>query len=219
VEVGALGLVLLLVAQAGAPPADARPAPVRPGLSWEDADVVARTLRRIDRRLRSGRPAAERPVVVTERQLNSFLNLSLAERIPAEVSGRGGRLEGGGRTARATVDMDRLRARIPEGGASTLLSWFLLSGLVPVDIRARAEGTAGVGHVELEEVQVGGVSMPPSVLVQAVRYATRNAETPDGVDITAPVALPWTARSVRVEPGRLLVEFGRPPTPPPSTPR
>jgi hypothetical protein len=204
--VSALGLVLLLVAQAGAP-AGARPTPVRPGLSWDDADVVERTLRRIDRRLRSGRPASERPVVVTERQLNSFVNLSLAERIPAEVSGLELHLGQGRLTARANVDMDRLRGRIPEGGASTLLSLFLLSGTVPVDLRARVEGAAGVGHVELEEVQIGGVSMPPSVLVQAVRYATRSAEQPDGVDITAPVALPWTARRVRVEPGRLLVGF------------
>jgi hypothetical protein len=219
VGVGALGLVLLLAAQAGAPPAEARPAPVRPGLSWDDADVVARTLRRIDRRLRSGRPAAEHPVVVTERQLNSFLNLSLADRIPAEVSGLEVHLEEGHLAARATVDMDRLRARIPEGGASTLLSWFLVSGTVPVDLRARVEGKAGVGRAEVEEVKIGGVSMPPSVLAQAVRYATRSLERPEGVDITAPVALPWSARSVRVEPGRLLVEFGRPPTPPPSTPR
>jgi hypothetical protein len=207
VRVSALGLVLLLAAPAPAPPADSRPVPSRPGLSWDDADVVERTLRRIDRRLRSGQPASEHPVVVTERQLNSFLNLSLAERIPVEVSGLELHLGRGRLTARATVDMDRLRARIPEGGASTLFSLFMLSGTVPVNLRARVEGTGGVGHMELEEAQIGGVSVPPSVLARAVRYATRNPQSPEGVDITAPVALPWTARSLRVEPGRLLVGF------------
>jgi hypothetical protein len=206
VSVSSVGLVLLLAAQAPAPVARARPAP-RAGLSWEDADVVERTLSRIDRRLRAGQPASEQPVVVTERQLNSFVNLSLGERIPPEVSGLELHLEQGRLTARASVDMDRLRARIPEGATSSFFSMFLLSGTVPVDLRARVEGTRGVGHVELEEAQIGGVAVPSSLLVQAVRYATRSTGMPEGLDITAPVALPWSARSFRVEPGKLLVEF------------
>lgn len=193
----------MLAAQA--PVAEARPAPTRPGLSWEDADVVERTLRRIDRRIRSGRPAAKETVIVTERQINSFVNLSLGDRIPPEVSDLELRLRPGRLAAHAVVDLDRLKAKLPEGSGLSLLS--LLSGPVPVDLRGRLEGADGMGRFELEEATVGGVGVPPSVLAQLVSLATRNAEQPAGLDIAAPQPLPWTARRVRLDAGRLLVDF------------
>jgi len=201
----ALGVVVLVLAQASVPPAQTGRTPVAPGLSWEEAEVVARTLRRIDRRLRSGRPASKGPVVVTEGQINSFVNLSLADKLPPEVSGFALRLEKGRVAASATVDLDRLRTKLPEGGAPMFLS--LLSGLVPVELRGRLQGARGMGRFELEEARIGGVSVPPSALAQMVSLATRDDENPSGVDIAAPMELPWTARTVRVEPGRLLVGF------------
>ena len=47
----------------------------------------------------------------------------------------------------------------------------------------------------------------PALLAQIVSFATRDEESPGGLDITAPVALPWTGRQVRVRPGRALVDF------------
>ena len=44
-----------------------------------------------------------------------------------------------------------------------------------------------------------------------VAQATRSAKKPEGVDILAPFPLPWTARSVRLEPGRAVVEFAQEP--------
>jgi len=207
-----LALCALLVVQANdarppqAPPADDRPAPARPGLSWEEADVLARTLRRIDRRLRSGRPASKETVVVTERQLNSFVNLSLGDRIPTEVSDLELRLEPGRLAAHAIVDLDRVRSKLPEGTAATALL-ALLSGPVPVELRGRLAGADGMGQLTLEEARIGGVGMPPSVLTQLVALATRSEEQPKGLDIEAPQPLPWTARRLRVESGRLLVDF------------
>lgn len=198
-----LGLALLLAAQAPAPPA--RPAPPRPGLSWEEADTVARVLRRIDRRLRSGRPASKDTIEVTEGQLNSFVNLTLAESIPPEVSDVELRLLEDRLGARARVDLDRLRAKIPEGGAAMLLA--MLSGVVPVELRGRVESAEGLFRLDLEEILIGGVSLPPALLAEIVSFATRNEERPNGLDITAPVALPWTARKVRVRPGRALFDF------------
>ncbi len=200
-----LGLALLLAAQATGPSPDMRPAPSRPGLSWEEADSVARLLRRIDRRLRSGRAASRDTIVVTEGQLNSFVNLTLAEKIPPEMSDLELRCLQDGLAARARLDLDRLRAKIPEGGAASLLS--MLTGVVPVELSGRVDSAEGLFRVELEEVLIGGVSLPPALLAQIVSLATRNEEHPRGLDITAPVALPWTARQVRVRPGRALVDF------------
>ena len=51
------------------------------------------------------------------------------------------------------------------------------------------------------------VQCPTSLLAQVVSLATKSEERPDGLDIAAPLALPWTARQVRVEPGRALFDF------------
>jgi hypothetical protein len=40
-----------------------------------------------------------------------------------------------------------------------------------------------------------------------VSQATRSAKRPEGLDVLAPFPLPFTARRVRLEPGRALVEF------------
>jgi hypothetical protein len=201
-----LGLAAFLAVQAAeAPPVDTRPAPTRPGLSWEEADTVARHLRRIDRRLRSGRPASKDTIVVTERELNSFVNLSLAERIPPEVSDLEFQLARDHLGARALVDLDRLRHKLPEGGPTAFLS--MLSGTVPVELGGRLESAEGRARVELDTILIGGVSLPPSLLAQIVSLATRSEERPEGLDIAAPVALPWTAKSVRLEPGRALFDF------------
>lgn len=203
---GSLLLVALLLAtQAPASPTPARPAPSRPGLSWEEADSVTRVLRRIDRRLRSGRPASRDTIVVTEGQLNSFVNLTLAEKIPPEMSDLELDLRQDRLGARVLLDLDRLRAKMPEGGPASLLS--MLTGVVPVELSGRVESAEGLCRVDLEEIFVGGVSLPPALLAQIVSFATRNEERPQGLDITAPVALPWTARQVRVRPGRALVDF------------
>ncbi len=201
----ALVIAILLAAQAPAPSTPARPAPPRPGLSWEEADSVTRVLRRIDRRLRSGRPASKDTIVVTEGQLNSFVNLTLAEKIPPEMSDLELDLQQDRLAARVRLDLDQLRAKMPEGGPASLLS--MLTGVVPVELSGRVESAEGLGRVELEEVFIGGVSLPPALLAQIVSFATRNEERPRGLDITAPVALPWTARQVRLRPGRALVDF------------
>lgn len=200
-----LVVALLLTAQAVAPPTPARPAPPRPGLSWEEADSVTRILRRIDRRLRSGHPASKDTIVVTEGQLNSFVNLALAEKLPPEISDLELDLHQDRLGARVRLDLDRLRAKMPEGGPASLLS--MLSGVVPVQLSGRVESAKGLCRVELEEVFIGGVSLPPALFAQIVSFATRNEEHPRGLDIAEPVALPWTARQVRVRPGRALVDF------------
>ena len=79
------------------------------GLSWEDADELARTVTRMERRLRTGRAPADEPLVVTERQLNSYVNLSLAGLLPAGVSGLQLRLLKDRLGAEAQVDLDRVK--------------------------------------------------------------------------------------------------------------
>jgi hypothetical protein len=196
-----LAVVALVLGQ-GAPPAGA---PVRPpapaGLSWEDADFVAGTLTRIERRVGAGKPASRQPIVITERQLNSYVRL--AAKLPAALTNLELGLQQDRLLARGTLDLDQVKSKMPQGAG--LLAF--LSGTVPVELRGRLWSAEGSGRVEVEEATVAGVSLPAAVLAQIVSQSTKSAKRPEGFDILAPFPLPFTARRVRLEPGRALVEF------------
>ena len=192
-------------AGASAPAPARRPAPS--GLSWDESDDLARTVARVERRLRAGRPAADEAIALGERQLNSYVNLELGSRIPAGVSDLQLRLQKDRVAAHATLDLDRVKGKLPAGAASTLLAF--MSGVVPVEISGRFSAANGSGRLEIEQASVGGVSLPPSMIAQLVSLSTRSEAQPGGVDLLAPFPLPWTARSVRLEPGRALVDFAR----------
>jgi hypothetical protein len=198
-----LGVLALLLAQAVPPKGDPVRPPAPAGLSWEDADWVSETLARIERRLGAGKPASRQTIVVTERQLNSYVRLSLAAKIPPGLSGLELGLQRDRLLARGILDLDRVKSRIPQGAG--LLAF--LSGSVPVELRGRFASADGRGRVEVEEALVAGISLPPAVLAEIVSQSTRSAKRPQGVDILAPFPLPFAARRVRLEPGRALVDF------------
>jgi hypothetical protein len=212
VVVLAVGLVVLLLGQASAQaPAPLKGGSVRPpapaGLSWEDADWVAETVTRIERRLAAGKPASRQTIVVTERQLNSWVNLSLASKIPEGLSGFEIGLQKDRVVARGTLDLDRVKSKVPPGAGAGLLAF--LSGAVPVELRGRFSSADGTGKVEVEEALVAGISLPPAVVAQIVGQSTRSAKRPQGFDLLSPFPLPFTARRVRLEPGRALVDFAQ----------
>jgi len=216
-SLASLGLALLLAqsaprtpapAAAPAPAPAATPRPKAPaGLSWEDADQVAETVARLERRLKAGKPASREPITVSERQVNSYVALALGSKLPASVSGLSFRFEPERLAASGMLDLDAVKEKLPKTGASTLLSF--LGGTVPVTVKGRFQGVSGQGQVVVEEAAVNGISLPPSVLAQIVAQATRSSKQPAGFDLLAPFPLPWTARSVRLEAGRAVVEFAQ----------
>ena len=78
---------------------------------------------------------------------------------------------------------------------------------MPVELRGRFASADGTGRVEVEEALVAGVSLPPALVAQIVSQSTRSEKRPQGFDILSPFPLPFTARRVRLEPGRALVDF------------
>jgi len=205
-----LGLALWLVQSAASPgsnPAPAARPKAPPGMSWEDADQVADTVARLERRLKAGKPASREPITVTERQVNSYVALELAPKLPPSITGLSLRFEPQRLAATGTLDLDAVRSKLPPGGASSLLAF--MSGTVPVVLKGRLTAARGQGKIDLEEATVGGISLPASLLSQMVAQATRSAKQPEGFDILAPFPLPWTAESVRLESGRAVVEFAQ----------
>jgi len=209
VNVLAVAVAVLVLGQSVPPKAQpVRPPsaqPVRPpapaGLSWEDADYVTGTIARIERRLGAGKPASREPIVVTERQLNSYVRL--AAKLPPALTNVEIGLQKDALLARGTLDLDQVKSKMPQGAG--LLGF--LSGTVPVQLTGRFWGAEGTGRVEVEQATVAGISLPASLVAQIVSQSTKSPERPQGFDIFAPFPLPYTARRVRLEPGRALVEF------------
>jgi hypothetical protein len=198
----AASLGLLLLATQAPPAAETRPAPPRAGLSWADADTLARKIQEVEELRRTGKPVPRQTVQVTEAQLNSYLNLTLGAKMLKGVQDLDVRFESERLAARALVDLERL----PIKGS---LGFFggLLGGAVPVELRGRLPNKNGQGTIDVEELRLSGYSMPRSVLAQIVSASTRTSENPAGFDINAPFKLPYDVRSVRFEPGKALVEF------------
>ena len=144
---------------------------------------------------------------MSERQINSYVTLTLGPKVPPAISGLSLKLEPGRLAASGMLDLDAVRSKLPSSGPGTLLSF--LSGTVPVALKGRFQGASGQGRVEIEEALVAGISLPPAMLSQIVAQATRTAKQPQGFDLLAPFPLPWTARSVRLEAGRAVVEFAQ----------
>jgi hypothetical protein len=198
----ALLLAALLVGQAG----DSRPAPRRAGLTWAAADALARKLDDVERaQARPGKARLRASVEVSAAELNSYLNLTLGAKMPPELSEvefaiLPGRLAGTG-----LVDLDRLKAKAPPQGPWSPLSF--LSGQVAVELKTQLPSRDGMGNFLVDEVRLGGVSLPVSLLQQVVLSATRTRDNPAGFDLSAPFRLPYAVRQVRLEPGKAWLDF------------
>jgi hypothetical protein len=195
-------LSLLLLGAQAPPAAEVRPPPPRAGLSWADADTLARKIQEVEALRRSGKPVPRQTVHVTDAQLNSYLNLSLGSRMLKGVSDLDVHFESERLAARALVDLQQL----PIKGSLGVFGG-LLGGSVPVELRGRLPNKDGQGKIDVEELRLSGYSMPRSMLAQIVSASTRTSENPAGFDINAPFRLPYEVRSVRFEPGKAVVEF------------
>ena len=199
-------LVLAMLLAGPVPPAVAdRPPPPRSGLSWAEADVLAQALEEVEAAFKTGQPAKNQSLVVTESQLNSYLNLTLGPKMPTGLSEVAVQLAHNGLVARARVDLDRVPLKRPTDGAWSLYS--LLSGVVPVEISGRLEARDGMGTIDLKEARLGGWPVPASLVGQLVGSSTRSAANPQGFDIRAPFRLPYAMRRIRFELGRAVVDF------------
>jgi hypothetical protein len=202
---GSRVLALLLLAPAAI--AQDRPRPVpRPGLSWSEAESLDRKLVAMEKRRTGISPRGRNDTVtVTESELNSYLNLTLGEKLPKELKDLEVRLlERERLQATGMVDLDKVKAKVSTSSWNPLL---LMSGFVPVQLRGRLVNRDGFGSIIWEEVRVNAWSVPVSLLEQMVASATKKPDHPEGIDISAPFRLPYSVRRIRLEPGRALLDF------------
>lgn len=199
-----LSAALLAVGQASAAP----PAAASGGraLSWDLARSLARKLEALEQRPKQPDPRAPRQVVVSEDELNSYLNLSLGKQMPVGLTNLDVVLDSGRILARALVDLEQVRDKGLSPGPWSPLAY--LTGSVPVEVKGLYRNAeAHFGSLEVEEVSLGAFPVPMSLLEQMVSAATRTRDNPRGFDIHAPFRLPYAAKRFRLQRGQLAIEF------------
>lgn len=167
------------------------------------ADRLQAKLVRVSENGEAAEPARlETPI--SESEVNSYLALTLADRMPPSVSDPSIALEQSGRvTARAIVDLDQVAAqRSSNGGADPLA---LVGGKVPVNVVGVVVAREGVARVTFQSTTIAGWSVPVFVLQRLVTYYSRSPEHPDGVNLEEPFPLPAGIREIRFGKGQAII--------------
>jgi hypothetical protein len=175
------------------------------GLSWEEADSLTRKIFALEKRQKERSTKAE-TILVTQGELNSFLTLAYASKMPKGVTDVSVRLDQDRIEAQGMVDLDQVGASPSKPKSRWSLS-SLLAPTVPVLLRGRLINQNGFGTIEWEEVRLSALPLPLTALEQMVASATKSPKYPNGWDMKAPFRLPYAARRIRLEPGRALLDF------------
>ena len=149
-------------------------------------------------------PVSAKRTVVSEAELNSYLNLNLREKIPPALSKPEVNLLGnGGLAGRVYVDIDEFKRQRGTRGLMDPFSY--LSGEVPVTARGLLRTREGRGQFQLSSAEIYGVPLPNPVLQELVTFFSRSAERPRGFDLDSPFDLPAKIRELMVTQREALV--------------
>ena len=126
-----------------------------------------------------------RTVTIAQRSLNGWFRFQGADALPAGVADPELEFEGERRLiARATVDLDGLRAQQPNRDLFDPLRY--LQGRLPVSAVGLVQAADGTIRVDFESVEIGSVPVPATLVHELVRYYTRSDthprwHRPDGI--------------------------------------
>jgi hypothetical protein len=172
-------------------------------LSKEDGD---RLERKIDEIAKNGAAAEPKPkrTPVSERELNSYLNINIKDKILRGLTNPEITMLGNGALAgRVLVDLDEFnRNRRPQGLMDPLA---YLSGKVPVTARGVMRARDGKGRFELGAAEIHGIALPKQMVQELVSYFSSTPDYPNGFDIDAPFDLPAKIRAIAIDKGEAVV--------------
>jgi hypothetical protein len=165
-----------------------------------------RLQKKIDDIAANGAAARTKPKTtpVSESELNSYLAFNLRNDVPRGLAEPEIVMSGDGSLAgRVLVDIDEFnRSRGPQ---SVLDPLSYLSGQVPVTARGVLRTHEGRGTFYLSSAKLQGVPLPRSVVQELVRYFSRTADNPRGIDMDEPFDLPAKIRRIEVGRGEAVV--------------
>jgi hypothetical protein len=145
-----------------------------------------------------------RRTIVTEGEVNSYLQFDAGEQIPKGVVEPSVSILGDGKlSGRAVVDLDAVRK------AKNATSFFdpmsYLTGRLPVTASGTLKTSNGTGQFILDTAAVAGVPIPKLVLQEIVSYYSRSDSKPSGIGLDDPFALPSRIREIHVERGQAII--------------
>jgi hypothetical protein len=189
---------LLAVCVASAVP-DAAPDPV----TRRDAARLQAKIDRINKNATERHGDVQTPV--SEAELNSYLQYELGDKLPAGVKDPWVSILGDGRVSgRATVDLSEVsKNRKASGGMLDPYSY--LTGSVPVQANGVLKSKDGVASFVLESASVSGVPVPVWMLQDIVTSYSKSPESPQGVALDKPFALPAGIREIQIARGQAIV--------------
>jgi len=144
-------------------------------------------------------------VVLTPAELNAYAQQEIAEVAPDGV--RNTRLELGQGTATATALIDFGKLRRAEGKPPGLIMSYLLDGERPVTIVARIRSSAGTATVDVQQIEISGVTLEGPMLDFLIRNYVMPAY-PDA-KVGEPFALGHRIERLDVQPSAVGVVIGR----------
>jgi hypothetical protein len=146
---------------------------------------------------------AARTTQVTENEVNSYLRFLAGSQVPVGIVEPMLRAVGNGRvTGRAIVDLDAVRKQKQRGWTDPLA---YLTGRLPVTAAGTLTTKEGVGRFVLESAEISGVTIPKSLLQELLSFYSRTPETPDGINMDEPFALPAAIREIRIGQGSAAI--------------
>lgn len=145
-----------------------------------------------------------RKTILTESEVNSYLVFDAKEQLPAGVVEPWVTALGPGRVSgRAVVDLDAVRKS--KNPTSLLDPMNYLFGRLPVTATGTLKTSNGVGRFELESASVGSIPIPKLLLQEIISHYSRTRESPSGLSLDEPFALPARIREIQVERGQAII--------------
>jgi hypothetical protein len=145
-----------------------------------------------------------RKTILTESEVNSYLEFDAKEQLPAGVVEPWVTALGPGRVSgRAVVDLDAVRKS--KNPTSLLDPMNYLFGRLPVTATGTLTTSNGVGRFALESASAGSIPIPKMLLQEIISHYSRTAENPSGLSLDDPFALPARIREIQVERGQAII--------------
>ena len=146
---------------------------------------------------------ATRTTQVTDSEVNSYLRFLAGSQVPVGIVEPMLHAVGNGRvTGRAIVDLDAVRTQKQRGWTDPLA---YLTGRLPVTAAGTLTTKEGVGRFVLESAEISGVTIPKSLLQELLTFYSRTPDTPAGINMDEPFALPAAIREIRIGQGSAAI--------------
>lgn len=172
-------------------------------ISKEQGDRLERKIEEIAKNA-STEPVRPKRILMSETEVNSYLNLNVKDKIPRgltnpQISGLGN----GNLAGRVFIDLDEFKRQRSSGGIMDPLNY--ISGQVPLTARGVLRTRDGKGQFQLISAEIHRIPIPRPLLQELVTFFSRTQENPRGINIDEPFSLPAKIREVIVNQGEAVV--------------